>query len=129
MATQTSPRKLVIAIDFGTTFSGVAYWLGRDKPDSNQVRVICEWPAALPYDGEKPQVPTQLQYQDDGAVQWGNLISDKTTSIKWVKLLLLEQRDLPHYLRRNQSKHLKAAREQIDNLGKDAVTVVGDYCK
>lgn len=129
MAAQKSPRKLVIAIDFGTTFSGVAYWLGRDKPDSNQVRVICEWPASLPYDGEKPQVPTQLQYQDDGAVQWGNLISDKTTSIKWVKLLLLEQRDLPHYLRRNQSKHLKTAREQIDNLGKDAVTVVGDYCK
>ncbi|ETS73131.1 hypothetical protein PFICI_15076 [Pestalotiopsis fici W106-1] len=127
--TTKKPRKLVVAIDFGTTFSGVAYWLGRDQPDSGNIKVICDWPAIFPYEGERPQVPTKVGYKNDGTIQWGNLASGELQPIQWVKLLLLEQQDLPHYLQHNQSAHLSTARELIQDLGKEAIDVVADYLR
>lgn len=127
--TTLKPRKLVIAIDFGTTYSGVAYWLGRNEPESREVQVICEWPAIFPHEGEMPKVPTKVGYQEDGTIKWGNLASGKMQPIQWVKLLLLEDQDLPYYLQQNQSEHLSTARQLIHGLKKNAIDVVSDYCK
>ncbi|KAK6068264.1 hypothetical protein SCUP234_11209 [Seiridium cupressi] len=120
-------RKLVIAIDSGTTFSGIGYWPGRSDPDLSQIRVICEWPADMPFDREKPQVPTLMWYGKDDSIFWGNLIPEDAEPIQWFKLLLLEREDLPLYLQQNPSRHLETAKKRLQEQRKDAVTVVADY--
>ncbi|KAM0814181.1 putative Actin-like ATPase domain-containing protein [Seiridium cardinale] len=127
MTPNASLRKLVIAIDFGTTFSGIGYWIGRDDPVLEQIHVICEWPADMPFDGEKPQVPTLMWYGKDDSIFWGNLIPEDAEPIQWFKLLLLEREDLPLYLQQNPSHHLETAKKRLQEQRKDAVTVVADY--
>src|ERR1700737_1635589 len=71
---------LVIAIDFGTTFTGVAYCLLSDKEKSepaptasdlnSKITVITTWPDAL--HGSMEKIPTILGYSENGnVVKWG----------------------------------------------------------
>ncbi|KAL7275881.1 hypothetical protein RUND412_001158 [Rhizina undulata] len=99
--------RLVIAVDFGTTFTGVAYVFSED---SENVEVINDWPGSGNRTSDK--VPTELLYQDaeSGIVhldadgkrqhQWGygiNLEGRKNAeSLKWFKLLLHDKSPLFH---------------------------------
>ncbi|KAL7276609.1 hypothetical protein RUND412_000413 [Rhizina undulata] len=94
-------QRLVIAVDFGTTFSGVAYAFIDDK---EKFEVISEWPGGANSTTDK--VPTEILYLDQdqvsGAVrlspngerrhQWGHGIHLRgrtdMESLKWFKLLL-----------------------------------------
>ncbi|KAH0612446.1 uncharacterized protein H6S33_010498 [Morchella sextelata] len=74
---------LKVGIDFGTTFSGVAY-IDTAKP--NDVISIMNWPGE-PRNFEK--VPSEISYNSAGEVhKWGYEINEKDEKLAWFKLLL-----------------------------------------
>lgn len=70
-------RKLVIAIDFGTTFSGVAWALSTD-PD--KVTYMNTWPKETGDHMVSGKVPTHLRRLGAGRSHWGFLIPDDAPS-------------------------------------------------
>jgi hypothetical protein len=102
-------RKLVIGIDFGTTFTGVAwaetrrvrplpfFWLpsirlvidGPDQPD--HISVIESWPAhAGTHEGmSSVKVPTELRYTTSNGtenIEWGFQVPALVDRYQWFKL-------------------------------------------
>ncbi|KAL7266521.1 hypothetical protein RUND412_010931, partial [Rhizina undulata] len=93
--------RLVIAVDFGTTFSGVAYEFTYDK---EKFEVINTWPGSK--NGTTNKVPTEILYHNEDPVsgivrprpngirrhQWGHGIVPRGRKdiepLKWFKLLL-----------------------------------------
>ncbi|KAJ6542699.1 hypothetical protein B0H19DRAFT_957504 [Mycena capillaripes] len=96
--------KLVIAIDFGTTFSGVAY--GSSRIASGKVQQIINWPGSsetfrkargLSINISRPhvlQIPTCLLYDEEGLIlAWGLEAKNAsampgTSRYEWFKLFL-----------------------------------------
>lgn len=84
--------KLIIAIDFGTTFSGAAYVL-TNRPD--RVVLVTDWPNApnrarsgVTHASEK--VPTQLRFPPGGGdPEWGFLIPADTHQDQVLRLIKL----------------------------------------
>lgn len=68
----TTDRKIIIGVDFGTTFSGVA-WAESQKPD--RIEVLRVWPDHTGRDESSGKVPTKLRYTDGGGFEWGFQIS------------------------------------------------------
>lgn len=81
--------KMSVAIDFGTTFSGVAY--GSSRIDGGRVRQILHWPGS---DETFRKIPTCLVYDTYGRVlAWGleakNMSPmEGTVRCEWFKLFL-----------------------------------------
>lgn len=81
----TADRKLLIAVDFGTTFSGVA-WAQTRRPDVQSV--IIQWPEATTGGLEgvsSDKVPTELRYEH-GECKWGFQVDDYGLRHQWFKL-------------------------------------------
>ncbi|KAJ7619528.1 actin-like ATPase domain-containing protein [Roridomyces roridus] len=81
-------EKLVIAIDFGTTFSGVAY--GSSRIAAGRVQQIIQWPGSSE---TYRKIPTCLLYDEQGRVlAWGleakNASIPGTSRFEWFKLFL-----------------------------------------
>ncbi|KAJ7778510.1 actin-like ATPase domain-containing protein [Mycena metata] len=83
--------KLVIAIDFGTTFSGVAYGSSRLGTTSGKVQQIINWPGSSE---TFRKIPTCLLYDELGRVlAWGLEAKNAsaipgTSRYEWFKLFL-----------------------------------------
>lgn len=78
-------RKIIMAVDFGTTFSGLA-WAQTRKPET-QIAVI-QWPDANSggLEGQtSDKVPTEIQYNQDG-YKWGFQIAEFGQRHQWFKL-------------------------------------------
>ena len=78
-------RKILIAVDFGTTFSGLA-WAQTRRPDVQTT--ITQWPDATSQGLEgisSDKVPTEIHYTEDG-YRWGFQISDEEQRYQWFKL-------------------------------------------
>ncbi|KAL4758710.1 Hsp70 family protein [Aspergillus foveolatus] len=91
-------RKLVIGIDFGTTFTGVA-WAETRRPD--HISVIEAWPSHIgAREGiSSVKVPTELRYTktpnaDGETVEWGFQIPSLVDRYQWFKLGLDESNPL-----------------------------------
>ncbi|KAL2869219.1 Hsp70 family protein [Aspergillus lucknowensis] len=89
-------RKLVIGIDFGTTFTGVA-WAETRRPD--HISVVESWPShAGSQEGmSSVKVPTELRYTGSKSaenVQWGFQIPSLVDRYQWFKLGLDETNPL-----------------------------------
>lgn len=129
MSSARASRKLVVAVDFGTTYSGVAYWLGRGKPELRDVKVVSGFPALRSFDSDKPAVPSEIYYGSNGTIHCGYNVPEGKVPIRWAKILLLQENDLPKYLQHGRSYYLKKARKHIKALGKSIVDVIADYRK
>ncbi|KAI0967552.1 hypothetical protein F4678DRAFT_483115 [Xylaria arbuscula] len=135
MASQTDHNgTIVIGIDFGTTFTGVAYsYIRADQQASGNIPPvpITLWPASSSSqaNSDSPKVPSKISYAREGTTAWGHLAreraEDKEADISWFKLLLLDEKDLQPHLK--SSDHVKQARERAQKTGKDAVTVISDF--
>ncbi|VDC04739.1 unnamed protein product [Peniophora sp. CBMAI 1063] len=86
----TGESKMSISVDFGTTFSGVAY--GSSRIASGQVQQILNWPGSSE---TFRKVPTCLLYDEHGSViAWGlpakqaANIGPGQTKCEWFKLFL-----------------------------------------
>ncbi|KAM3079042.1 hypothetical protein ACMFMF_003971 [Clarireedia jacksonii] len=112
-----SDDQLVIALDFGTTFSGIAYAFAKGgKPD---LVSVMDWPGlAL----KQPKIPTVICYDPDDKTQftWGAQ-KHKTDTVAGVKLLLDPDQPRPLYLPESTAK------ADLKRLGKPAVEVAADY--
>lgn len=117
-----NPEKLIVAIDFGTTFSGVAYV--STIHTHGQVRLVLNWPESTE---SHRKIPTALLYNKTGfPVAWGlqakhaRLTSDDILC-EWFKSYLD-----PVNLRSNGTPD-----PDLPKLppGKDAVTVIADYLR
>ena len=95
-----SERKIIVGIDFGTTYSGVA-WAETHRPDRRSA--ITSWPISrTTREGKSSEkVPTKLRYTPDG-IEWGfsiPLTAPADEIIEWFKLCVSGPRFLlrcPH---------------------------------
>ncbi|RPB17681.1 actin-like ATPase domain-containing protein [Morchella conica CCBAS932] len=80
-----SEPKIIVAVDFGTTFSGVAFAY-TDEPDDKEV--ISAWPSGGNRTSDK--VPTEVSYDDraPGGYRWGFDIRPGQKRHQWFKLQL-----------------------------------------
>ncbi|KGO76318.1 Heat shock protein 70 family [Penicillium italicum] len=120
MATTEDRPKLIVGIDFGTTFSGVAWGL-EDCPDD--IELIQTWPGGGNITSQK--VPTICSY-DDKHMKWGYQIDQSIHPAKEQRLiqgvkLLLDESQKFRYAPCTDSQ------EVIKDLKKTPVKVAGDY--
>ncbi|KAF9463313.1 hypothetical protein BDZ94DRAFT_1282511 [Collybia nuda] len=112
--------KMSISIDFGTTFSGVAY--GSSRIAGGQVQQILNWPGSFE---TFRKIPTCLLYDEHGRIlAWGLEAKNAqpmpgTTSCEWFKLFLE-----PHALRDESAVDPRLPQLPI---GKRAVDLIIDF--
>ncbi|KAI9892503.1 MAG: hypothetical protein M1814_001460 [Vezdaea aestivalis] len=77
------PLRIQVGIDFGTTFSGIA-WAESTHPE--HVEIMRNYPTNGQLVGQ--QVPTEIAYEEGGTTKfsWGYDISFRMKKVKWFKL-------------------------------------------
>ncbi|KAL7936288.1 hypothetical protein V8C35DRAFT_333334 [Trichoderma chlorosporum] len=116
---------IVVGIDFGTTFSGVA-WTRSTRPD--QVNIVTTWKSSLNFNGDKEKVSTSISYPEGGEPPlWGYAAPVGASTLKWFKLCIIDTEDIPGYLR--DSSHLEIAKANLARLSTHVVEVVSDYLR
>ncbi|KZL87999.1 hsp70 family chaperone [Colletotrichum incanum] len=118
---------IVIGIDFGTTFSGVS-WAFSGQP--NDIEVITRWEAELNFASDTEKTPTAMLFRGaQSSVSWGYGIPVEETSdaMRWFKLLLVDETDLPENLR--TSSQIATARAMVKAANKDPVDVISSYIR
>ncbi|KAL4791055.1 hypothetical protein BDV19DRAFT_381825 [Aspergillus venezuelensis] len=113
---------MVIGIDFGTTYSGVAWATVADFA-SEQINLITSWPGT---GREEGKAPTELFYEDD-QIFWGYEIPDDADPVRWFKLLLVKDEDLDEETR--SSEFVLRGRKMLRETGKTAVGLIADYLR
>ncbi|EFX04491.1 hsp70 family chaperone [Grosmannia clavigera kw1407] len=113
---------LIIGIDFGTTYSGVA-WATPYDFEQEQINLIHSWPGM---GLEKGKAPTELCYED-GQVYWGYEVPADADAVQWFKLLLLREDDLSPALA--NSEHVRRCRRMLHDQAKTPVDLVADYLR
>src|SRR5215471_9667221 len=85
-----STDELVIGVDFGTTFTGVAYTRSPVTPNYSrnpdaETHLVTDWPNINSQSAEK--TPTALAYQDGEPIAWGGMVkSNHPGAIRYFKL-------------------------------------------
>ncbi|KAL4960015.1 Hsp70 family protein [Aspergillus stella-maris] len=108
--------KLVVGLDFGTTFSGIAYSVGGSLED---IEVHAQWPGGCNRTSVK--VPSDISYGEKG-IQWGYQVGPFAEACRGVKLLLDERQDVKWPPSIDSRKLLR-------RLHKDAVQVTADFLR
>jgi hypothetical protein len=108
-----------------SSFSGVAWaWSKRLE----NINVVTNWDSVLYLNKENEKAPSEIYYgEGTEEVSWGYGIPLEAESLKWFKLLLVDEGDLQEDVRK--SKQIKRAREMLANHRKTAVEVVADYLR
>lgn len=111
--------RVIIGLDFGTTYSGIAYTFSA-KPD--KVHSVTEWPGAP--GRTVPKAPTVLKYEGKKIFKWGyELDREVEEKIVGIKLLLDPEQDRPWYNRKGTA----ATQGELKKIGKPPVDVAADY--
>ncbi|KAI1092295.1 actin-like ATPase domain-containing protein [Rostrohypoxylon terebratum] len=113
---------IVIGIDFGTTFSG-ATWATNSDFEVGQINLITSWPGT---GREEGKAPTELFYEN-GEIMWGYEVPLDSDPVRWFKLLLLKDEDLPQDIR--DSEYIMRGRKMLRETGKTVVDLVADYLR
>ncbi|KAF3051457.1 hypothetical protein E8E11_010107 [Didymella keratinophila] len=111
--------RLIIGVDFGTTYSGIAYAF-TGKPD--EIHSVREWPGAPGQNKEK--APTVMKYDEDKSFKWGYQL-DRTLEdkISGIKLLLDPDQETPLF----DSGGKAATKAEIAKLEKEPLEIASDY--
>ena len=118
--TADSDDQLIIGLDFGTTFSGIAYIftsVGKTDPIS-----VTDWPGNAGKTAQK--VPTVISYdrKDKNKFRWGyELEQTSRDKLEGIKLLLDPDMPKPLYVPPSNSK------AELERLDKPPIDVVSDY--
>ncbi|KAI0391033.1 actin-like ATPase domain-containing protein [Xylariaceae sp. FL0594] len=120
----TTPNdRLIVGVDFGTTFSGVAA-VYTSTPDD--VEIIKTWPGGNGITSDK--VPTEISYikpaEAGGAkptVKWGFQFKPEESRLRCIKLFLDRSQKLPFYVSPEETA------TQLRNFDKTVVDAVSDY--
>ncbi|KAK4078719.1 uncharacterized protein Triagg1_3050 [Trichoderma aggressivum f. europaeum] len=117
---------IIIGIDFGTTYSGVA-WTTSSRP--GHINMITNWDAVKNHCSDKEKVPSVIHYGDKGEISWGYSVPEKASSLKfeWFKLCLLHEGDIPKDIR--NAAQIQAARKSLRESNKRVEDVISDYLR
>ncbi|KAJ5988528.1 hypothetical protein N7481_003738 [Penicillium waksmanii] len=123
--------KLVVGIDFGTTFSGYFYVNGLfadccsicwGLEGDDDIEVIQEWPGKFNVvQVTSPKAPSVLAYQYDH-VRWGYQVDEMKEAVRGVKLLLDKSKELK-FGPAIESEHI------IEKMFRTPVDVAAEYLK
>ncbi|KAL6788339.1 hypothetical protein J3E68DRAFT_444939 [Trichoderma sp. SZMC 28012] len=117
---------IIIGIDFGTTYSGVA-WTTSSRP--GHINIITNWDAVKNHCSDKEKVPSAIYYNEKGEVSWGYSVPEKASPLKfeWFKLCLLDGGDIPQNIR--NAAQIEAAQKSLRESNKRVVDVISDYLR
>ncbi|RSL42018.1 hypothetical protein CEP53_012425 [Fusarium sp. AF-6] len=116
-----SSEFLAIAIDFGTVYSCVSY---ASSTDGDFIHDIAGYPGSQFSPGDATQVPTIIDLKTGS---WGYQVEPSMNkSIKWLKLLLLDEDEIQYDEIRNW--RIRQGR-QLQDLGTTAVGVVSTFLR
>ncbi|KAF5628189.1 heat shock 70 kDa 12B [Fusarium tjaetaba] len=126
MAAEQASPVLVLGIDFGTTYSGIAWCR---VGENNEIKFTTNWKKPRFAQGDKQKVPSAIYYHhlNDENPEWGATTPQDDTTLRWFKLLLVDEKDLPDHIR--YSVQLKAARALMLKANKTPVQILGDYLR
>ncbi|KAL4925366.1 Hsp70 family protein [Aspergillus undulatus] len=108
--------RFVVGVDFGTTFSGIAFTAGGSADD---VEVHSQWPGGGNRTSAK--VPSDISYEG-GRIQWGYQVGTFTEACRGLKLLLDEDNKLEWTPSIDSKKVLQ-------EYGKSPVEATSDYLR
>lgn len=122
--TAATPDRLIVGVDFGTTFSGVAAVY---TPTPDDIEIIKTWPGGNGITSDK--VPTELMYSmpadaapgTEPTVRWGFQFKPEEARLRCIKLFLDRSQKLPFYV-----SPLETA-AQLSRHGKTVVDAAADY--
>ncbi|RTE70985.1 hypothetical protein BHE90_014613 [Fusarium euwallaceae] len=115
---------IIIGIDFGTTYSGVSWAYSREP---EEVELVTSWDAELNHCADVEKAPTKLLYGDDGETTWGYSVPVDKEALKWFKLLLLDEDDIPCAL--SASTQLSEARRLQKATNMDPIEIIGCFLR
>lgn len=122
-AAQQGGNTIIVGIDFGTTYSGVAFtWSNK----IDQIDVITSWEADLPQNSDEVKAPTAISYSG-GKVTWGYGIPVEAQALQWFKLLLIDSKDLSDEVR--DSVKIKQARDAIRKQNRTPISIIAEYLR
>ncbi|KAH8595949.1 hypothetical protein B0O99DRAFT_511415 [Bisporella sp. PMI_857] len=115
-----SEDRVVIALDFGTTFSGIAYAFS-NPGKKTELWPIVDWPGLEGH--RQPKVPTLISYDPDDSTKfrWGGQVDWRSDAVAGVKLLLDPDQPKPIYIPSGNAKN------ELKKLPKDPVDVAADF--
>ncbi|KAK1237476.1 hypothetical protein MKX08_003101 [Trichoderma sp. CBMAI-0020] len=111
--------RLVISVDFGTTYSGIAYCFADQR--NNSPIPIDNWPGANGID--VPKIPTVICYDKKNPQKfvWGGSVEPQADSISGFKLLLDPSQPRPEYV-----PGINIVKE-IQQLPKTPIQITADF--
>ncbi|EPS39914.1 hypothetical protein H072_6309 [Dactylellina haptotyla CBS 200.50] len=122
--------KIIVGVDYGTTFTGVSYTTS-DKASVDDIVVVKTWPGpGAPVEGNW-KTPTVIAYGSENGQDrnsWGYQVVPNMKSCSWTKLLLDTSAETAEY---DDPSLREAAGSSLLRLppGKDAQTACQDFLK
>ncbi|PYI31866.1 actin-like ATPase domain-containing protein [Aspergillus indologenus CBS 114.80] len=124
-----SDRKIIVAIDYGTTYTGVSY-VGCKASELKDITVIEGWPGSKRNTNYILKVPSRIAYaaENERAIAdvWGFQVQPGMSACSWTKLLLDKNTSLTEFDDRSLDDASGAGILHLP-AGKTAVDVVADY--
>ncbi|KAA8631132.1 hypothetical protein SMACR_07358 [Sordaria macrospora] len=115
---------IIIGKDFGTTFSGVAYtW----STKGDKVQVITSWDTDNYSSSNEEKTPSALSFLGEGQVNWGYSVPKDADQLKWFKLLLLDEEDLPEDVK--ASSRILEARAYLRSHNRTPIEAIAVYLR
>ncbi|KAK4225635.1 hypothetical protein QBC38DRAFT_482384 [Podospora fimiseda] len=90
MSGTTKRPRFVLSVDYGTTYTGVAWIMDQDRalgPRLDDIHVVQHWPGEH---GSAHKVPSVFTYSASSGQDWGYGIGNSAYVIRWTKLRLEE---------------------------------------
>ncbi|CAP65369.1 uncharacterized protein PODANS_6_8790 [Podospora anserina S mat+] len=115
---------ITIGIDFGTTYSGVAYTWSKKLA---RIEIITSWDSDLHSNADLEKAPTAISLDSDKHVLWGYSIPHEFGQIRWFKLLLIDKNDLPNDVQ--NSPKIAEAVAYLEKHNKSAIDIVSLYLR
>ncbi|KAH4054949.1 hypothetical protein HBI64_117810 [Parastagonospora nodorum] len=113
-------NRLIVAVDYGTTYTGVSYCETSSTGSHRNSEVIHDWPSRNTKIGTKEKVPSEVTYQPEGIV-WGSLIAPNVQRHIWTKLYLDSRKS------GEAAKILSEVTASPQKSRKKPVEIVADY--
>lgn len=100
------------------SFTGFTYAYSEE---ADKLRTITDW---VDGNADDPKTPSAINFKHNG-VDWGTKADNIPTALRWFKLLLVNEDDLPEDVR--ASAQLQELREQVKSIHKTAIDVASKY--
>ncbi|KAL2819288.1 hypothetical protein BDW59DRAFT_151587 [Aspergillus cavernicola] len=128
-STKATTDKIIVGVDYGTTFTGASY-VSSKATEISEIVVITNWPGPKRDVDTAFKAPSRIAYADDnaraGKNRWGYLVEPGMLGSSWTKLLLDQGSPVTQY---NDPLLETASQLGIMRLpeGKTAVDVIANY--